>query len=107
MNTRYLKALTAVLLALALNACAVVDPYTGEAYIDPGATALLIGGIAVAGAAAHAAVHSRRHHHRYHHYGRRYHRGYRHYDRPYRGHRRYRYERDYGGYFPHYRYRPY
>lgn len=40
--------------ALALTACTTTDPYTGQTQVDPNSTAALIGGLALAGAAAYA-----------------------------------------------------
>lgn len=80
MNERYLKFCTALALAALLSGCATYDPYTGRTAIDPGATAALIGGLAVAGALAYA-VRDRDGHHRHgHRAGRRHHddHGYRH-----------------------------
>lgn len=38
-----------------LSACTAVDPYTGQTYVDQARTTALIGGLALAGAAAYAA----------------------------------------------------
>ena len=41
-------------LVLSLAACTTVDPYTGQARVDEARTAALLGGLALAGAAAYA-----------------------------------------------------
>lgn len=122
MRYHRIRLVTSAGLALLVSACATVDPYTGETYVDPAATGLLLGGLALTGAAVYAASHDhdRRHYYRGRgrdHYGyrNRYHGRHRHDgDRhrhyrnshrrvsPYDGDPHYRRYRDYG-----YRERPY
>ena len=43
-----------LLLGLLVGACTTTDPYTGQARVDQARTAALLGGLALAGAAAYA-----------------------------------------------------